>query len=149
MDFDKYVNVEYDCDYDIGNSTDLPRRKLLSVSEPIFPNLDKIKNIILMDDHLELYFKSKGLIHLDIAFTIFPQLWESTGTGLSLIGGSSITEEYTTIVHERQSVLYAVFFGNKLAYAIEHPNELFFENVSKGYVEGVWNARHYGRNILN
>lgn len=116
--------------------------------EPRFPDLEKIKYLFANNKRISEFLKSKGVTSPDIAFTIFPQLWENTGTGISLIGGDTLTEEYTVILHERQTVLYAVFFGNQLAYAIEKPNDIFLQNLSGRYVNGKWDAGAYGRDIL-
>lgn len=76
---------------------------------------------------------------------VFLQIWANTATGFNLIDGFSgqaITAEYTTVmeihwfedkklINESEDVIYAVFFGNDLAYAILNPNEKFIEDLNK------------------
>lgn len=75
----------------------------------------------------------------------FPQIWDSTATGFDANGGFSgqaITEEYTTVVEIKwyqkndtkfvlpEDIIYAVFFGNRIAYMCINPNKTFHEDLN-------------------
>lgn len=66
----------------------------------------------------------------------FPQIWGSTcggndvmADGESVIAGSAMTKEYTIVLHELNSDLYFVFFGNNLCYLVENANENFLSDL--------------------
>ena len=60
---------------------------------------------------------------------VFTQLWGSTTLGFSGIGGSAMTEAYTTVCNTDSSNIYGVFFGEKLAYVVKNPNDRFFVDL--------------------
>lgn len=73
---------------------------------------------------------------------MFPQTWPNTSIGMDLYNGCSgqaFTEAYTTAFqlrwcdrnedgrwHDSQDEIYAVFFGDNLAYSFINPNDKFF-----------------------
>ena len=60
---------------------------------------------------------------------VFTQLWGSTTLGFSGIGGSAMTEAYTTVCNMDNAEVYGVFFGEKLAYVVKNPNDRFFVDL--------------------
>lgn len=73
---------------------------------------------------------------------VFPQMWGSTclgfdvdENGTAMIGGSAMTEDYTTVMHEITTDTYFVFFGSKICYMIENANEQFFEDLKNHRLE--------------
>ena len=67
----------------------------------------------------------------------FFKTWESTALGFGGIGGQAITSAYTTVVREIYSNWCGVFFGDRLAYKIEDPNQTFNEDVCKFQIKPV------------
>ena len=72
----------------------------------------------------------------DLSVDCFIQTWGSTCTGFDidehgtpLWGGSSMTDAYTTVVHEKQTDMYVVFFGDDICYTVDNPTEQFYEDL--------------------
>lgn len=71
-----------------------------------------------------------------ISLETFPQMWGSTCGGFDVlpsgepaIGGSAMTEIYTTVAHDRETDQYVVFFGKQPAYIVSEAPEVFFEDL--------------------
>lgn len=66
----------------------------------------------------------------DIQVVCFPQMWGSTALGHGGMGGAAMTRANTVVVlmpnHDA-----CVYFGSRLAYHIEHPNDLFTSDMHK------------------
>jgi hypothetical protein len=62
---------------------------------------------------------------------MFPQTWGSTALGFGGIGGQAITSAYVCVIESNLVGSYAVYFGGRLAYVIDRPNEKFIEDISK------------------
>ena len=70
----------------------------------------------------------------DWSATVFIQIWPNTAGGFNkpnTIAGCAMTETYTTIMHERYSNQYLIFFGNEYAYRVYSPTDKFFEDMRK------------------
>lgn len=72
----------------------------------------------------------------DLSVDCFVQTWGSTCTGfdvdehgIPLWGGSAMTDAYTTVVHERQTDMYVVFFNDRICYIVENPTDQFYEDL--------------------
>ena len=76
-------------------------------------------------------------------FHMFSQVWESTALGFNGIGGQALTKAYTTVVKEMNLNIYGVFFEERFAYAIENPNEIFFEDFDNHNMKAVYEAFKY------
>lgn len=81
--------------------------------------VQKIAEIKENDSHKKVY--------LDFSVECFSQIWGSTCTGFDVteagepvMAGSAMTEEYTTIVHEKTTDTYCVFFED---FSCEHLDE--------------------------
>ena len=75
---------------------------------------------------------------MDFVVEVFPQMWGSTCTGFDVMpdgspamSGCDMTEAYTTIVHERQTGCYVVFFGDRACYKVENANQAFFDDIQR------------------
>ena len=68
---------------------------------------------------------------------MFPQVWSSTALGFGGIGGSTMTQAYTTICQDLQSGYCGVFFGERLAYLIHNPTQQFFEDWKAQYMRPI------------
>jgi hypothetical protein len=64
-------------------------------------------------------------------YNMFPQTWGSTALGFGGIGGQAITSAYVCIIESNLLGQFAVYFGGRLAYVIERPNEMFIEHVAR------------------
>ncbi len=74
---------------------------------------------------------------------VFLQTWGSTALGFGGIGGQSMTSAYTTVIESDDLGYAAVFFGNIMAYIVQHPNDKFWEDVRKGNMCAVRDCRKY------
>jgi hypothetical protein len=64
-------------------------------------------------------------------YSMFPQTWSSTALGFGGIGGQAITSAYVCIIESNLVGGYAVYFGGRLAYVINRPNEKFIEDIQR------------------
>jgi hypothetical protein len=62
---------------------------------------------------------------------MFPQTWSSTALGFGGIGGQAITSAYVCVIESNLVGGYAVYFGGRLAYVIDRPNEMFIEHIAR------------------
>ena len=107
-----------------------------------YPDLYYIEKVFLEEvkkAYPKIFNKEKTKEH-KCRVNVFPQTWASTATGFNLesvYSGQAITDEYTTVISlhwwevdedgwwNPKDDVYGVFFGDKLAYFCEHPNEKF------------------------
>jgi hypothetical protein len=64
-------------------------------------------------------------------YSMFPQTWSSTALGFGGIGGQAITSAYVCIIESNLVGCFAVYFGGRLAYVINRPNEKFIEDIER------------------
>lgn len=64
-------------------------------------------------------------------YSMFPQTWSSTALGFGGIGGQAISSAYVCVIESNLVGGYAVYFGGRLAYVINRPNEKFMEDVHR------------------
>lgn len=106
------------------------------------PNLELLmyKAGIYLEYDEEFAQKAKGK---SLHFTIetFPQTWGSTCTGFDItedgkatIGGDAMTTEYTTVVHEKSTNFYVVFFGDRPCYVVHNPTKEFYEDLKERHL---------------
>ena len=115
--------------------------------------MNKLPNLPLIQ---ERFFNSiqSDLIQNNIrrpefeVINVFSQTWGSTALGFGDIGGQAITTAYTTIIENVDLGYVAVFFGEKMAYVIKHPNEKFVEDVNKRNMCSIRNCLKYENRIL-
>ena len=88
-------------------------------------------------------------IQFNFSVDVFLQLWGSTALGFDLtsdgspaIGGSAMTEAYTTVVHERTLDFYVVFFGNEVCYTVDEANAQFLSDLQYHNVRGLSDAKN-------
>ena len=68
--------------------------------------------------------------HLDVEVYVFPQLWSDTSLGYSGCGGSAMTTAHTIIIGSGRNNQYRVYFGgDRLAYEVREPNDLFYKDM--------------------
>lgn len=110
------------------------------------PNLEllmyKASSIFLQEE--EFLLKARNLKNyeiLDIEVETFPQTWGSTCTGFDItedgkatVGGCAMTTEYTTVVHEKRTDFYLVFFGDRPCYAVHNPTKEFYEDLKERHL---------------
>lgn len=107
------------------------------------PNLEllmyKAGSIFLQEEEFLLKArKLKNYEILDIEVETFPQIWGSTCTGFDItedgkatVGGCAMTTEYTTVVHEKRTDFYLVFFGDRPCYAVHNPTKEFYDDLKE------------------
>lgn len=113
------------------------------------PNLDLIeyKSENVLRNHDEFVERIKKAREddpyksVDLVLHTFPQMWGSTALGFDGIGGQAMTEAYTTVVHERVTNTFVIFFGEKPCYSLIDPTEEFFEDLKNLRIAGVNEAR--------
>ena len=95
-----------------------------------YPNLELLeyKAIIALGDDY------KGA---DLQAEMFLQTWPSTALGFGGVGGSMMTPAYTTVFSDYLENVHLVFFGEKLAYIITDPTDVFFEDLVKRNMASV------------
>lgn len=110
------------------------------------PNLEllmyKASSIFLQEEEFLLKArKLKNYEILDIEVETFPQTWGSTCTGFDItedgkatVGGCAMTTEYTTVVHEKRTDFYLVFFGDRPCYAVHNPKKEFYEDLKERHL---------------
>ena len=110
------------------------------------PNLEllmyKASSIFLQEEEFLLKArKLKNYEILDIEVETFPQTWGSTCTGFDItedgkatVGGCAMTTEYTTVVHEKRTDFYLVFFGDRPCYAVHNPTKEFYEDLKERHL---------------
>lgn len=96
-----------------------------------------LPNLELIEYKATLYLRKEDpslLSEFDII--TFPQIWGSTcggndiiASGEPVIVGRAMTKEYTTVVHELNSDLFFIFFGNNPCYLVENANEQFLNDL--------------------
>jgi hypothetical protein len=64
-------------------------------------------------------------------YSMFSQTWGSTALGFGGIGGQAISSAYVCVIESNLVGGYAVYFGGRLAYVIDRPNELFIEHIAR------------------
>ena len=76
--------------------------------------------------------KTRKHIFYDLTvYSMFPQTWSSTALGFGGIGGQAFTSAYVCVIESNLVGGYAVYFGGRLAYVIERPNEKFMEDIAR------------------
>ena len=113
------------------------------------PNLEllmyKASSIFLQEEEFLLKArKLKNYEILDIEVETFPQTWGSTCTGFDItedgkatVGGCAMTTEYTTVVHEKRTDFYLVFFGDRPCYAVHNPTKEFYEDLKERHLASL------------
>lgn len=89
--------------------------------------------------------KSKGyFLSPDFDVEVFSQTWSSTATGFdepNAVSGQAITDAYTTVIHERITDTYVVFFDNKPCYKVNDPNDAFMNDLENHRLKGITEAK--------
>lgn len=75
---------------------------------------------------------------------MFIQSWGSTALGFGGIGGASVSDAYTIVIHCRGE--YAVYFGGRFAYRVRNPNSSFYDDLNSLRMSPVKGHTKYARN---
>lgn len=93
--------------------------------------------------------KNHNKVYIDFDIECFPQIWGSTCTGFDVtetgepvVAGSAMTKEYTTIVHEKTTDTYCVFFGDRPCYKVDNPSNEFYEDMKKRQMASLSRAKN-------
>lgn len=79
----------------------------------------------------------------DFSIYVFPEIWGSTALGFDGFGGSAMTKAYTTVIKEETKNIAGVFFGERLAYLIYNPNDVFYEDLYSRNMSSVKDSIKY------
>lgn len=77
-----------------------------------------------------------------VTVTMFEQVWSSTALGFGGVGGQAITSAYTVVV-EGPCADFCVYFGGRLAYRIERPNQRFMNDLRDQRMAAVADAKAF------
>lgn len=80
----------------------------------------------------------------DVEVIAFPQTWGSTALGFGGLGGAAITTAQTTVVTLSGPAAAAVYFGTRLAYVVDTPNERFAADLRDRRMAPRAEAEIYG-----
>ena len=92
--------------------------------------------------------KERSHVSVDFDVEVFSQVWGSTCTGFDVcedgspaMGGSAMTKEYTTVIHERVTDCYCVFFGDRACYKVTNANDDFYEDLANRQMVSLSKAK--------
>ena len=91
---------------------------------------EEMKTAVAPDDCFVQKSRPHSFYDLTV-YSMFPQTWSSTALGFGGIGGQAITSAYVCVIESNLVGQFAVYFGGRLAYVIERPNEKFMEDISR------------------
>ncbi len=121
-----------------------------------YPNLEllvyKAKQMLASDEEFMATYRDlkekREHVFLDFDVIVFPQIWGSTATGFDVtedgqaaVGGCAMTKEYTTIVYEKCTETYVVFFGGRACYKVTNAKDAFFEDMRERNMASLSEAR--------
>ena len=120
------------------------------------PNLElliyKAKAVLFNDAVLNQKLANIGLPKdcTDFEVDCFMQTWGSTCTGFDetkegvpTMSGSAVTREYTTVVREMNTNIYCVYFGDRLCYIVNNPNNIFFRDLRMRRMKSLSESKKY------
>lgn len=121
-----------------------------------YPNLELLEYKAMLALSKDEYFRQKfqeirnksNYARMEIEAEMFPQLWGSTCTGFDVtqdgepaLGGAAMTKAYTTVLHELNTDIYLVCFGDELCYMVTDANEDFHEDLQKRHMASLSEAK--------
>lgn len=96
-----------------------------------------IKTVLKIDDFIQW---DGSLINKRIDDIInFKQTWSSTALGFGGVGGTAMTNAYTTIL--RLGNIWFVFFDGKFAYKVSIDDEVFYEDMKDRNLRSIKEAQ--------
>ena len=76
----------------------------------------------------------------DFKVNVFKQTFPNT-SGIFQTGGAfsgqAITDQYITVIHERDTDLYGVYGENRAAYILRNPTDEFFHDLSARHMKTI------------
>ena len=119
------------------------------------PNLEllqyKVEQLIYREE------QGKQYVPCDFDVIMFPQIWGSTclgfdrtKTGGAAISCSAMTKAYTTVFHEKNRDMFFIFFDGRIAYSVDHANDIFHEDLKNYCLKSVSDAmKFYGSHCFD
>lgn len=108
---------------------------------------EEMKTAVAPDDCFVQKSRSHTFYDLTV-YSMFTQSWGSTALGFGGIGGQAITAAYVCVIESNLVGQFAVYFGGRLAYVIQHPNGKFWEDIAnKRMVDSRLGKTTYERTI--
>lgn len=105
--------------------------------------IDGYPNLELLEFKAKLALKEKNsekYANASFRADVFLQAWASTALGFGGIGGQAMSEAYTTVFSDDIKNAYVVFFGNRIAYIVENPKPIFFEDLKVRDMKAIKDA---------
>lgn len=96
-----------------------------------------IKTILKIDDFIQ-WEGSLTNKHIDDIIN-FKQTWGSTALGFGGVGGSAMTDAYTTVL--RRGNTWFVFFDGRFAYKVNIDDKTFYEDMKNRRLRSVKEAQ--------
>lgn len=124
-----------------------PNLELLEYKTKLF-----LKNNEEFNKKIEKLKETKNYVVVDFEAKVFLQVWGNACTGFDIIvnkngieepaiGGSAMTEEYTTVMYERNTETYIIYFGDRMCYMVSNANEKFLSDLKNSQLEGLKRAK--------
>ena len=96
-----------------------------------------IKTVLKIDDFIQW---DGNLVNKQIDdIIIFKQTWASTALGFDGMGGTAMTDAYTTVLRRGNS--WFVFFGGRFAYKVTNNDKVFKEDMKNKQLRSVKEAQ--------
>lgn len=110
--------------------------------------IERFRMFILYKSNFTDSEKEK-LCNSEIFCDAFTQTWGSTSLGFNGVGGSAMTTDYTVVCNVEGTDLYGVFFGERLAYVVNNPNDSFYNDKRERYMAAQWEVDRYDSDETN
>lgn len=102
----------------------------------------QLRNQGVQQDEAPLAFRRPRENEVDVVS--FPQIWGSTTLGFGGLGGAAMTSAQTTVVSMHSPPAAAVYFGSRLAYCLDAPNDRFASDLRDRRMVSCAEAAGYG-----
>lgn len=117
-----------------------------------YPNLplveEKFSCAILHSIEKAINESQKRFPRAEFSVCVFPQVWPNTAGGFEdgkCFSGQMFITQYTTVIQEKLTGIYGVFFGNGMAYYVEKENSAFAEDLKAQNMKNIKEAtKRYG-----
>lgn len=117
-----------------------------------YPDFKKFEKILLRNIYNNHPDWKENVFMVNYNVEMFPQTWASTAGGFEepgMLAGQAMTTDYTTVMSADiwlkddpdSHVVYGVFFGNKPAYMVENPTDVFFEDFRNKNMKSRYKAK--------
>lgn len=100
-----------------------------------YPNLE------LLEYKTRLILKDSNIEYGELQAEVFCQCWASTALGFGGVGGSAMSNAYTTVFSDILADVHVVFFAGEFAYIVRDPSEQFRKDLAARNMASVRDAK--------